>query len=393
MDNDSSQPDSPSSSPPPIPPPLVTPRPASSAPATASSAPRKEKKGSGWRVAAIIFGLLFLGLLGFNVIGVLLSLAGAGPLAAGTRLQEVTVESHATREKIAIIPVQGVIMGASQPVGRTLAKSVEEKLKLAAKDHRVKAVILRVDSPGGEVLASDDIAKAIERFQQKHNKPVIASMGSLAASGGYYVSAPCRWIVAHEMTMTGSIGVIFQSFNFRGLMNKVGVRPMTYTSGKFKDMLSFSKELENVTPEEKAELKEEEALVRKMIGEVYERFKTVVADGRKLANGKNSSNEDPGRTLSSKWTDFADGRIISGTQALELGLVDELGGFETAVKRALKFAGLPEANLVTYQEPFDLLDLFGILGKSESKAVKLDIGVEVPKLQAGLYYLAPALMR
>ena len=130
-----------------------------------------------------------------------------------------------------------------------------------------------------------------------------------------------------------------------------------------------------------------------MIGEVYDRFKSVVADGRKLANGKNSSNMDPGRTLSGKWTDFADGRIISGTEAYELGLVDELGDFETAVKRALKLAGIPEANLVTYQEPFDLLDLFGILGKSEGKAVKVDLGLDVLKLQAGLYYLAPALMR
>jgi protease-4 len=195
------------------------------------------------------------------------------------------------------------------------------------------------------------------------------------------------------MTMTGSIGVIFQTFNVRGLMNKVGVRPMTYTSGKFKDMLSFSKEIENVTPEQAAELKEEEALVRKMIGEVYERFKSVVADGRKLANGKNSSNADAGRPLSSKWTDFADGRILSGTEAHELGLVDELGDFETAVKRALKFAGVSEANLVTYQEPFDLMDIIGILGKSEGKAVKVDLGLEVPKLQAGLYYLAPALVR
>ena len=351
------------------------------------------KKGSGWKIAAIIFGLLLFGLLGINLIGMLLSMVGGGGVATGTRLQEVTVESHATRDKIAIIPVQGIIMGANQPVGRTLAKSVEDKLKLAAKDRHVKAVILRVESPGGEVLASDDIAKAIERFQQKHNKPVIASMGALAASGGYYVSAPCRWIVAHEMTMTGSIGVIFQTFNVRGLMNKVGVRPMTYTSGKFKDMLSFSKEIENLSPEEKAELKEEEAMVRKMIGEVYDRFKTVVADGRKLANGKNSSNSDPGRTLSGKWTDYADGRIISGTEAYELGLVDELGDFETAQKRALKLAGVPEANLVTYQEPFDLTDLFGLLGKSEAKTVKVDLGLEVPKLQAGLYYLAPALMK
>ena len=393
MDTDSTQPNPASSTPPPIPPPLVTPQPASRAPGATAIAPRNGKKGAGWKAAAIIFGLLLLGLLGFNVLGMLLSMAGGGGLGAGSRLQEVTLESRPTREKIAIVPVQGIIMGASQPVGRSLAKSVEDKLKLAAKDRHVKAVILRVESPGGEVLASDDIAKAIERFQQKYNKPVIASMGSLAASGGYYVSAPCRWIVAHELTMTGSIGVIFQSFNFRGLMNKVGVRPMTYTSGKFKDMLSFSKEIENLTPEQKAELKEEEALVRKMITEVYDRFKSVVSNGRKLANGKNSSNPDPGRTLKDNWTDFADGRIISGTEAHQLGLVDELGGFDTAVKRALSFAGITEANLVTYQEPFDLSDIFGILGKAETNTVKVDVGLDMPKLEAGLYYLAPALMR
>jgi protease-4 len=393
MDNDSSQPNSPSAPSPPVPPPVVVHSPVSTLPAPSPIATRNAKKGSGWKVAAIIFGLLLFGLLGFNVMRLVLSLAGAGGLQAGSRLQEVTVESHATREKIAIIPVHGVIMGASQPVGRSLAKSIEDKLKLAAKDRQVKAVILRVDSPGGEVLASDDIAKAIERFQQKHNKPVIASMGSMAASGGYYVSAPCRWIVAQDLTMTGSIGVIFQTLNFRGLMNKVGVRPMTYTSGKFKDMLSFAKEVENLTPEQAAELKEEEALVRKMIGEVYERFKSVVANGRNLANGKNSSSNEPGRTLSPKWTDFADGRIISGTEAHELGLVDELGDFQTAVKRALKFAGISEATLVTYQEPIDLFDLFGMLGKSESRTMKLDLGLDVPKLQPGLYYLAPALVR
>ncbi|MCP5804339.1 S49 family peptidase, partial [Klebsiella pneumoniae] len=90
------------------------------------------------------------------------------------------------------------------------------------------------------------------------------------------------------------------------------------------------------------------------------------ADGRKLANGKNSSNPDPGRPLSDKWTNFADGRILSGREAYDLGLVDELGNLETAVKRALKFANIPEANLVTYQEPFGLADMLGILGKSDA---------------------------
>jgi protease-4 len=369
----------PPSTPPPMPPLLARP--------PAGAAPRREKKGTGWKVATIILAVALLGFLGLELLGGLLGAAD------GSRYQEVMLENHHAGDKIAVIPIEGVIMGGSEPTGRSLARGVEDKLKLAARDRRVKAVILRVNSPGGEVLASDDMATAITQFQQKYNKPVIASMGSLAASGGYYVSAPCRWIVAHELTMTGSIGVIMQSYNFRTLMNKIGVRPMTYTSGKFKDMLSFAKEIENLTPEQKAELQEEEALLRKMIGEVYTRFTTVVADGRKLANGKNSSLADPGQTLSSKWKEFADGRILSGTEARDLGLVDELGNFETAVKRAQKFAGVDEADLVTYQEPFKLADMLGILGKSDAKGVKVDLGLDVPRLPAGMYYVAPSLLR
>ena len=355
--------------------------------------PRREKKGAGWKIATILLALTLLAVLGFELLGALVSMAGTSSLGSPSRFQEVTLENVGAHDKIAVIPVEGVIMGGIEPVGRSLAKGIQDKLKLAAEDSRVKAVILRVNSPGGEVLASDDIAAALVKFQQKYNKPVIASMGSLAASGGYYVSAPCRWIVANELTMTGSIGVIMQTYNLRGLMNKIGVRPLTYTSGKFKDMLSMSKEIENLTAEQKAELKEEEALMRKMIGDVYERFKTVVADGRKMANGKNSSSADPGQPLSDKWVNFADGRILSGREAYDLGLVDELGNFETAVKRALKFAKLSEANLVTYQEPFTLSDVLGILGKSDAKGVKIDVGLDMPKLQSGLYYLAPSFLR
>src|SRR4029079_10112350 len=101
----------------------------------------------------------------------------------------------------------------------------------------VKAVILKIDSPGGEVMASDDISRALVQFQEKHKKPVIASSRVLAASGGYYVAAPCRWIVANELTITGSIGVILSSLNYRGLMDKVGIEPVVFKSGKFKDML------------------------------------------------------------------------------------------------------------------------------------------------------------
>ena len=374
-----------------MPPLLTRPPAASSTPAPAAT--RQAKKGTGWKVATIVLALMLIGFIGLQFIGGLVEMAGGSGMSGGPHYQEVLLENHGASDKIAVIPVEGIIMGGSEPTGRSLARGVEEKLKLAARDKHVKAVILRVNSPGGEVLASDDMASAITRFQQKYNKPVIASMGSLAASGGYYVSAPCRWIVAHELTMTGSIGVIMQAYNFRTMMNKIGVRPMTFTSGKFKDMLSFSKEIENLTTEQKAELKEEEALLRKMIDEVYTRFTTVVADGRKLANGKNSSLADPGQTLSGKWKEFADGRILSGTEALNLGLVDELGNFETAVKRALKFAGVEEADLVTYQEPIRLADMFSILGKSEAKGVKVDLSLDVPKLPAGMYYVAPSLLR
>src|SRR5262249_4295077 len=147
------------------------------------------------------------------------------------------------------------------------------QLKRAEEDDRVKAVILKVDSPGGEVMAADQIHNEIAQFQTRSRKPVVASMGSLAASGGYYISAPCRWIIANELSITGSIGVIMSSWNYRGLMDKVGVLTQTYKSGKYKDMLSGSREPDSITPEEKR-------MVQKLIDETFAKFKQVVSDGR-----------------------------------------------------------------------------------------------------------------
>jgi protease-4 len=306
----------------------------------------------------------------------------------------VTIEHHRSANKIAVIPIQGIITGGGFD-GYGLVQLVEDQLKLAGKDDRVKAVLLKVNSPGGEVLASDDIYNAILKFQNEHNKPVVASMGSLAASGGYYVSAPCRWIVANELTITGSIGVIMHGYNYRGLMNKVGLRPMVFKSGRFKDMLSGEKDLEKLTPAEKADLEEEEAMMTRMINETFDRFKTIVAEGRKIASNRNQLNKDGsiGRPLSDKWTSFADGRILSGKEAHEHGFVDELGNWRTAVKRAQTLAGIAEADLVTYQMPFNLGNLLGFLGKSEPKSIKLDLGLDTLKLSAGLYYLAPSFLR
>jgi protease-4 len=220
-------------------------------------------------------------------------------------------------------------------------------------------------------------------------------MGSLAASGGYYVAASSRWIVANELTITGSIGVVMHGYNYRGLMNKIGLRPLVYKSGRFKDMLSGEKDLEQMTAEEKADFEEEEKMVRGLIDQTFNRFKQVVEEGRRQANQLNQNNKDtPGKSLSSTWVDYADGRVISGRQAFELGFVDEVGTWEAAVKRARQLAGITDANLVTYQQMFDLFSLFSLFGKTDAARVKVDWGVELPRLEPGhLYFLSPTYLR
>ncbi len=186
---------------------------------------------------------MFLALLCLSVFSRVLTFSHAvaprsRAFADRTRtLEEVVLEQTNGDNKIAVITVDGII--TDRDVDRssmTLVDFVSEQLKTAERDKDVKAVILKVDSPGGEVLASDEINKAIKKFQDEARKPVVASMGALAASGGYYISAPCRWIVANDLTLTGSIGVIIDTWNYRGLMDKVGIRPHVFKSGRFKDM-------------------------------------------------------------------------------------------------------------------------------------------------------------
>ena len=390
MENDlppSNPPSSATPPPPPLPPPLIV------TPTVLVAQPRKT--GRGWMITAIVLAVVLAFTIGSRLVGSLFEAVASAEGIGGTpHLQEVTLERHQSSDKIAVIPVEGIITGSSRDgSGYNMVELIEDQLKLAAKDDQVKAVLLKVNSPGGEVLASDDIYNAIIKFQNEHNKPVVASMGSLAASGGYYVSAPCRWIVANELTITGSIGVIMHTYNYRGLMNKVGMRPMVYKSGKFKDMLSGEKDLENATPAQKAEMEEEDAMVNKMVNETFAKFKSVIAEGRKFSSNRNQQNKDgeTGRELNSKWTSLADGRILSGKEALENGFVDELGNWRAAIRRAEKLAGIRDADLITYQVPFSLGNLFSLFGQSQTKSIKLDLGIDIPKLGAGLYYLAPAL--
>jgi len=321
------------------------------------------------------------------LMGDMLSLETAGSRSAEPRMDEIVLRDHSGSDKILVVSLDGVITSGMSDSGAPLVDVLKAQFRRAEKEDHIKAVLLKVDSPGGEVLASDDIFKVVTRFQEKTGKPVICSMGSLAASGGYYVAVGTRWIVANELTITGSIGVIMGTYNFRGLMDKVGVVPMTFTSGRYKDMLSMSKEPDSITPEEKA-------MVQGLIDETFGRFKDVVLQGRTRANKENAKGADKGRKLNDDWKNYADGRILSGSEAFKLGFVDELGDFDTAVERAQKIAGTGKCKLVEYRVYRDIADLFRLFGKSESGKVKLDLGLPGPRLEAGkAYFLSPTFFR
>lgn len=337
----------------------------------------------GWKIATFVLaGLLMVLVLVYvseSMLGVLLQ---APHETAGPRLEEVTLEHPEAAYKLAVVPVEGLILDFGEGP-YSLVRVLKAQLKAARRDPRVKAVILKIDSPGGEVLAADQISQAIRQFQEETGKPVVASMGSVAASGGYYVAAPCRWIVAHELTITGSIGVILQALNYRGLMDKVGLVPHIFKSGKYKDMLSPAKHPNDITDEERA-------MVQALVNHTYERFKQTVAEGRRRANQQNRDAGTPGRPLDVAWTNSADGRVLSGQQAWELGFVDELGDLNTATQRAKKLAGITEAALVEYRPVLDLSTLFRFLVRSEPARVKVDMGLDLPKLRPGyLYFLPP----
>jgi len=389
MDDNISQPaqNPPSSQPPP----LRSPAQASYVPPIYAP-PKRAKGGTAWKVVAIVACVLFLCSLVVNPFHFVLGLMESGgglPVhnTAGPKMQEMLLKDRESRNKIVVVPIEGVIMGQKMGRGFSMVDVVEEQLKRAEHDKSVKAVVLKVNSPGGEVLASDDIYKLIDEFHTRTGKPVVASMGSLAASGGYYVSAPCQWIVANELTITGSIGVIMHGYNFRGLMDKVGVRPEVFKSGKFKDMLSPDKREQDITQEERD-------MIQSMVNETFEKFKNVVAEGRGNAAKKNAGTGDGNRALAENWGQYADGRVLSGKEALKLGFVDELGNLDAAVARAQKLARIPDANLIEYQPLFDISDLFGMFGQSsEARTLKIDIGPDAPRLQMGrLYFLCPLVL-
>jgi len=246
--------------------------------------------------------------------------------------------SISVKGKIAVIPLTGTIASQQGSLffGPTITPGiVREQLGRAEKDVAVKAIVLRIESPGGAVAPCQQILGEIERVKEK--KPIVVSMENIAASGGYYISTKADKIVALPGTLTGSIGVISQIPNVEGLYEKLGIKMQTFKGGKYKDMYSGLREL---TPEE-AEI------MQRMTDEYYEQFVEVVAEGRGL------SNEDV-RSL-------ATGQLYTGTEAQRLGLVDELGGLDTAIDLAAGLAGVEAPEVEYYQAPgLSLRSLFGL---------------------------------
>lgn len=226
-------------------------------------------------------------------------------------------------ERIALVRVEGPILDS---------KDVIDELKGHVKDPSIKAIVLRIDSPGGAVAPSQEIYEEIRKAVTK--KKVVVSMGSVAASGGYYIAAPATRIVANPGTLTGSIGVIMEIPNVEGLMNKIGVKTEVIKSGRHKDIASVFRGIK----------KEEREILQGVLDNVHEQFIKAVAEGRKMLI------EDVKR--------IADGRVFTGEQALKAGLVDEIGNLEDAIKSAAKLAGIKgEPAVVSKEERFSLIHI------------------------------------
>jgi protease-4 len=253
------------------------------------------------------------------------------PTHVGGPLEETLVvdrQSIWCRDKIAIIEVSGMLLNARSSSlfgdGDNPVSIFRERLNAAAEDRRVKAVVLRINSPGGAVTASDIMYRDLLHFRQKTGKPVVACMMDVAASGAYYLAMGCDWVIAHPTTVTGSIGVIMNMYNAHGLLTMIGVSMDAIKSGKIKDIGNPARPM----------TEEERAILQAIVNEFYGQFVQVVVQGRHMP-------EDQVRTL-------ADGRVYTGMEAKRLGLVDEVGYLEDAIDTAKRLAGVCDAKVVAY---------------------------------------------
>jgi len=305
--------------------------------------------------------------------GVGIDASSMGAARPKEKFTEVLEEDRKSKspDKIVRIDLEGIISSSSSDgiLGAVSmdVDGIKRALEQAVADPNVKAIVLRVNSPGGEVTASDMLYNAVKEAAKK--KKVVIYMDSLAASGGYYVSCGATKIVANETTLTGSIGVIIQSLNYSEAFGKFGLATMTFASGKFKDSLSGSRPMRD----------DEKAYVQGLVSDMYEKFVGIVSEARGIPKDELKAN-------------IADGRVFTGMQAKNLKLVDQLGYVEDAYTLARQLGNAPDAMVVKYQRHHGLGELFGAFG--ESRVQKQNVTVDVTgglmaHLRPGQMYLLP----
>ena len=230
--------------------------------------------------------------------------------------------------KIGLINIEGVIVDSKEAL---------EQLDRYQKDRTIKALVIRINSPGGGVAAAQEIFEELQKTKSQHRKPIVASMGSLAASGGYYIACASDRIFANPGSITGSIGVIVQLANISRLLEKVGVKSVTIKSGEHKDMGSMTKDL---SPQD-------QKIFQDVLDDVHDQFIDVVAKSRRIDK--------------EKVREISDGRIFTGRQAVSLGLIDQLGNLSDAVSYAGQMAGIKGKPRIVEERKrlFSLLDLLG----------------------------------
>lgn len=259
---------------------------------------------------------------------------------SGFMMEEV-IEDGNPMEKIVVLDLNGTIQdtGEASSIFMTSGyhhRTFMDNLDQAKEDPDVKGIIIKVNTPGGGVVESAEIHDKIVEIQKEAKKPVYISMGSMAASGGYYISAPANKIFASPETLTGSLGVIMQGVNVAGLAEKYGVKFETIKSGEFKDIMSSYRDMTD----------EERTILQEMINHSYDGFVKVISEGRGIP-------EDEVRKI-------ADGRIYDGRQAKELHLVDEYGYFKDVVAAMKKDKKIKDAQVVQYSQNMGFSSLFSM---------------------------------
>jgi protease-4 len=277
--------------------------------------------------------------------------------------------------KVVLIDVTGLIVDAERPGllrrGENPVSRFTEALRKAHDDHRVRGVVVRINSPGGGVTASDVMYRELLRFKEKTGKPVVVLMADVAASGGYYLACAGDEIVAHPTTVTGSIGVVIQTFNFSEGMRKIGIKADAITSGSNKAMGS---PFEPMPPEHRA-------LLQGLVDEFYDGFIEVVVQSRPQLSSADR-----------EWIE--DGRVITGRRAVEVGVVDRLGDLQVAFEAAKARAGVVRARLVKYHRPLEYVgSAYGTAPAAGTQVNLLQLNLGSLDLdQPGFYYLWDPLM-